>query len=308
MDLLRIPKKLYFKRGCLPVALKEMHEVYGLKSAFLVTAPGLFRDAVARPVDQLLNKGGLGTCEFFTLTEAPTIANMKTGLQKMDEFQPDLIVGIGDEAALSAAKIMWLMYENPDVDVATLADGAAFPQLGTKAKLVLVPTGDGNAIASAPYAAFADENGKKVWLKNYELIPEMSVIDPDLTDYADAAIIKAEGLAALKNAVAAVAAPAKLEYCQGFALDAAKMIMENLEKALAGGTVAPDACDKVANAATLAGMAYACATIAEAPLDAAKTIEELVADDKAAADDMAAKCGLADAAALVAEYNKLAAL
>ena len=147
MDLLRIPPKLYFKRGCLPVALREMKEVYNLNGAYIITSPDLFRKGVLYEASSLLEKSGLGTCEYFTLDKELTVDNVKAGLPKMHEFDPDLIVGIGDEAALNAAKIMWLLYENPEADLAALAGGAAFPQLGTKAKLVLIPTAGGTGSA-----------------------------------------------------------------------------------------------------------------------------------------------------------------
>lgn len=307
MDKLRIPKKVYFKRGCLPVALREMSEVYGLKGAFLVTTPDLYRAEVLKPVDDMLINGGLGTCEFFTLLDEPTIENVKTGLQKMDEFQPDLIVGVGDDVALNAAKIMWLLYENPEADIAALAAGADFPQMGKKAKLVLIQAGAGTGTVCNPYAGIVDEKtGKKIWLKNYNLTPEMGIVDPSLANYQTAAEIKADGLAALTNAVAAYAAPAKIEYALGFARDAAKKVIANLEAALAGGNVNPVACDNIASASALAGMAYACATDLADPVAAA--FEDVVAADKASAAEIAAYCGLADADALVAAYKKLVAL
>ena len=225
----------------------------------------------------------------------------------MHEFDPDLIVGIGDEAALNAAKIMWLLYENPEADLAALAGGAAFPQLGTKAKLVLIPTAGGTGSACAPYASILD-GGKKLQLKSYNLIPLMAVIDPQLGDYQVSADIKADGLLALKTAIAAYAAPAKIDYGRGFAIDATKLVLKNLKAAMAGGEKAPDAYDAIANAVTLAGIGYACTTVMADPMDAAAKVEDLVKADKAAADELAAHCGLADAKALVAEYNKLAKL
>ena len=307
MDLLRIPPKLYFKRGCLPVALREMKEVYNLNGAYIITSPDLFRKGVLYEASSLLEKSGLGTCEYFTLDKELTVDNVKAGLPKMHEFDPDLIVGIGDEAALNAAKIMWLLYENPEADLAALAGDAAFPQLGTKAKLVLIPTAGGTGSACAPYASILD-GGKKLQLKSYNLIPLMAVIDPQLGDYQVSADIKADGLLALKTAVAAYVAPAKIDYGRGFAIDATKLVLKNLKAAMAGGEKAPDAYDAIANAVTLAGIGYACTTVMADPMDAAAKVEDLVKADKAAADELAAHCGLADAKALVAEYNKLAKL
>ena len=290
MNLLRIPPKLYFKRGCLPVALREMKEVYNLNGAYIITSPDLFNKGVLYEASSLLEKSGLGTCEYFTLDKELTVDNVKAGLPKMHEFEPDLIVGIGDEA-----------------DLAALAGGAAFPKLGTKAKLVLIPTAGGTGSACAPYASILD-GGKKLQLKNYDLLPLMAVIDPQLGDYQVSADIKADGLLALKTAIAAYVAPAKIEYARGFAIDATNLVVKNLKAAMAGGEKAPDAYDAIANAVTIAGISYACTTGMADPMDAAAKVEDLVKVDKAAADELAAHCGLADAKALVAECDKLAKL
>ena len=280
MNLLRIPPKLYFKRGCLPVALREMKEVYDLNGAYIITSPDLFNKGVLHEASSLLEKSGLGTCEYFTLDKELTVDNVKAGLPKMHEFEPDL---------------------------AALAGGAAFPKLGTKAKLVLIPTAGGTGSACAPYASILD-GGKKLQLKNYDLLPLMAVIDPQLGDYQVSADIKADGLLALKTAIAAYVAPAKIEYARGFAIDATNLVIKNLKAAMAGGEKAPDAYDAIANAVTIAGISYACTTGMADPMDVAAKVEDLVKADKAAADELAAHCGLADAKALVAEYDKLAKL
>ena len=295
MKKLRIPKKVYFKRGCTPVALREMHEVYGLQKAFLITNSDIYRKGVADPVDQCLKKSGLHTCEFFTLEAEPTIENLKSGLQKMDEFEPDLIVGIGDTEALSAAKIMWLMYENPELDVAALAAGGEYPQMGTKAKLVLVTTAVEAGCECTPYAEVVDA-GKKICLNSYNLLPEMAVIDADYTDGLSGAEFKKGALQALKNAIAALVVPEVNDYAKGYARDAARIVFEDLAKVIADPAKDPVACENLLNAATLAGMAYACAVQDGAPVDDAKTVEELIsgAADKTALVELAVDFGLGD--------------
>lgn len=316
MDILKIPRKVYFKRGCTPVALREMHEVYGLQNAFLITNSALYRKGVVGPIEKLLQKTGLHTAEFFTLLDAPTIENIKTGLLKMDEFAPDVIIGIGGEAVLSAAKLMWLLYENPDADIAALAGGAAFPKMGNKAKLVLMSTTCGSGCECSPYAGVIDEKtGKKIWVANFDLVPEMAVIDPELMMQLTAAEIKAGGLEVLKNAIGSAVVGANV-FSIGYAREAAHMVFENLEKAMAGGAVEPVACEALANAAANAGMAYACAAYNAAPLADDASIESLIssATDKSWLIDLAKDCGLGGAddnatlKNLVAECKKMAAL
>lgn len=317
MKKLRVPKKIYFKRGCTPVALREMHEVYGLQKAFLITNPDLYRKGVIDPVGQCLKKSGLHTAEFFDLIEEPTIENVKTGLQKMDEFEPDLIVGVGDSKALSAAKIMWLLYENPDLDIAALAAGGEYPQMGKKAKLVLVTTAVESGCDCNPYAEIVDEKtGKKICLSSFNLLPEMAVIDADYTDGLSAADFKKGAAVTLKNAIGALAAPEVNDYATGYAREAAKTVFEDLAKVLADPSKEPVACENLLNAATLAGIGYACAVQGGAPLDEAKTVDELIASaaDQAALVGLAMDCGLQDNTdynmiqKLSAECKKVAAL
>lgn len=310
MKVLRVPKKIYFKRGCTPVALREMHEVYGLQKALLITSPDLYRKGLLTPVDACLKKSGLHTAEFFSLIENPTIENVKTGLQKMDEFEPDVIVGLGDSKAMSAAKIMWLLYENPDIDIVALAAGKAeYPQMGKKAKLVLIPATSASGCECSPYAEIVDEKtGKKLWLSNFNLLPEMAVIDPDVTSYLSAAQIKQGALEALKNAIAAAAVPEVNDYAQGYAREAASAVFQNLETAMKGAAKEPVACENLANAATNAGIAYACAVQAGAQLDEAATIKELIssAPDKTVLLDLARECGLSGSTEYNTQTNLLA--
>lgn len=317
MDILRIPRKVYFKSGCTPVALREMQEVYGLQNAFLITNSELYRKGVLGPVEKRLQSSGLHTAEFFTLLETPTIENIKSGLLKMDEFSPDVIIGVGDEAILSAAKLMWLLYENPDADIAALAAGAPFPAMGKKAKLVLMSTTCGSGCECSPYAGIVDEKtGKKIWLANYDLVPEMAVIDPARMTQLSATQIKQGGLQVLKNAIGSAVAANTNVFSIGYARDAARNVFVNLEKAMAGVAKEPVACEALANAAANAGMAYSCAAYDAPPLDADTSIEALIssAADKSWLVDLAKDCGLGGAnddaslKNLVAECKRVAAL
>lgn len=310
MKVLQVPRKIYFKRGCTPVALREMHEVYGLQKALLITSPDLYSKGLLDPVNQCLKNSGLHTAEFFTVIENPTIENVKTGLQKMDEFEPDVIIALGDGKTMSAAKIMWLLYENRDADIAALAAGtAAYPQMGTKAELVLMPATSGSGCECSPYAEIVDEKtGKKLCLNSFNLLPLMAVIDPDVTAGLTASEIKQGGLEALKNAIAAAVVPDVNDYAQGFAREAAAAVFQNLEVAMEGAATQPVACENMANAAANAGIAYACAVQGAVQPDEGVTIKELIssASDKTVLLDLAHDCGLTGSTEYNTEMNLIA--
>lgn len=317
MKLLRVPKKIYFKRGCIPVALREMSEVYGLHNAFLITNPALYRKGALTPVQDLLKNSGLHTAEFFTLAEDPSVENVMTGMPKMDSFEPDLIVGVGDSKVMSAAKVMWLLYENRDADIPALAAGGEYPKMGTKAKLVLIPTDNASGYECGPYADIVDDaTGKKVTLSSFNLLPEMAVVDPDFTADLTAAEIKAGALATLKNAIGALVVPEVNDYAKGYGREAACAVFANLETAMKGAATEPVACENLANAAANGGIAYACAVQGGPQLDEAKTIEELIssATDKVALLELAEDAGLTSNTEyntlqkLLAECKKMAAL
>lgn len=260
---LRIPKKVYFKRGCMPVALRELHEVYRLKRAFIVSDPDLYREGVVGPVDRMLNKQGIRTAEYLAEGGLATFRNAGNGLQKMEELQPEVIIGVGGAEIMSLAKIMWLLYENPDIDLEKTADRFGeisasedgFPPTGQKAKLVLIPTAAGFGLECSPFAVAGDDAGKKRIIADYGLIPEMAVLDADFAQAETPEAAKDAGRKALTLAVRSLTSEGATDYAKGFAMDAARMVLENLPAVVEKGTKAPIARETLANAATLAGMA-----------------------------------------------------
>ena len=265
MNMLNLPKKVYFKKGSMNVALKELDEVYGIKRAFIISDANLYRLGVVNPVEAWVRGRGIRTAEFFSFDEVPSFENVRSGLPKMLEYQPDVIIGVGGGSVMSAAKAMWLLYENPDLNLAEVADKfgsldgsydadyAAFPDTGKKAKLVLIATTAGSGAECSPFSVLADDAGKKRVIASYKLLPEMAVVDSMFSENMPAELAKRSGLTALSQAARAYVAPGGSEYTQGFAREAVQNILENLEAAVAG---CPAAREKMATAAAVAGMAF----------------------------------------------------
>ena len=322
MNWLKLPKKVYFKRGCMPVAVRELSEVYGLKRAFIITDANLFKGGMVRPVEEWLRKGGLQIAEFFYGDGEPDIAVAKSGLPKMLEFEPDAIVGIGGGSAMNLAKAMWVLYEHPDADLSDLADrfgkttDAGFPELGAKAKLFLISTTAGTGAECSPFALIKDDSGKKRVLASYEMLPEIAVIDSDFSKDAPRELVKEAGLTVLAQAVRAHTDPHATDYILGFARDAVKDVLDNLPAALADP---PDmkARENMANAAALAGMALSNAADTldpEAGLFPSEGEKAPAGDALAKLADLSRHIGLADssdqeaAAALIEAAEKLQSL
>ncbi len=261
MNMLNLPKKVYFKRGSMSVALKEFDEVYNCKRAFIISDANLYRLGVVDPVDEFMRGRGIRTAEFFTFDSVPTFENVLSGLPKMLEYQPDVIIGIGGGSVMSAAKVMWLLYENPEIDLNDIADKfnttdasyADFPDVGNKAKLALVTTNASTGAECSPFAVLADGSGKKRVIASYKLIPEMAVIDAMFTDSMSASLLKKSGINALSQAVRAYIAKGSCEYTQGFAREAVEIVLTKLQHAMQG---CPAGCERLTYAAALAGMAF----------------------------------------------------
>ena len=263
MNWLKVPKKVYFKTGCYPVALKELDEVYGFGKAFIISDANLYTTGVVEPIKNYLKERGLAVCEFFTLSETPCFADARSGLQKMLEFEPDVIVGMGDGAVMSMAKIMLLLYENPDIDLDKVAKDfkktsvseAEFPTIGAKAKLVLITTTAGSGMECSPYAVIANDQGKKVVISSFKLVPEIAVIDGDLAIQNTPEQNKEAAIQTIANAARAYASPSATDYMKGFARDAVRVVFENLPTVLENGPKAPRERENLINAAAIAGMA-----------------------------------------------------
>jgi acetaldehyde dehydrogenase/alcohol dehydrogenase len=313
MNMLNLPKKVYFKRGSMNVALKELDEVYGLKRAFIISDANLYRSGIVAPVNDWLRNRNIRCAEFFTLSEVPSFADVKSGLPKMLEFEPDVIVAVGGGSVISAAKAMWLQYENPEVDLADVAakfgkltgTDVGFPTTGKKAKLVAVATTFGTGAQNSPFAVLSDDAGKKVVIASYTLLPEISVTDAIFADNMSAELIKKSGAALLSQVIRAFADPGSNAYTQGILAEAAKGVVENIEAAVNG---CPVAIDKLANAGAIAGYAVGNAVQTIDPdAELYPTAKEKGAKDPAV-DALAKLIGLADGGALIAACEKIAAL
>ena len=260
----RAPEKIYIKKGCLPVALGDLAEM-GKKRAFLVTGPHLYKTGAAQPVmDRLAQLGIQYTC-FFDVPNDPTLACARAGAAQMAVFKPDVIIAIGGGSPMDAAKIMWVLYEHPEADFADMAMRFCdirkriykFPKMGEKAYFIAVPTSAGTGSEATPFAVITDEStGIKYPLADYELMPNMAIVDVDYHMTAPKGLTASSGIDAVSHALEAYAAVMATEYTDGLALQALKSLFKYLPRAYADGSDV-EAREKVANAATMAGMAFA---------------------------------------------------
>lgn len=317
--MLNLPKKVYFKKGSMGVAFREFAEVYGFKRAFIISDANLYKNGALDSVEKLMRKKEIRTAEFFTLDEVPTFENVRSGLPKMLEFQPDIIIGIGGGSVMSAAKAMWLLYENPELDLeataakynSLAASDNDFPAVGKKAKLALMATTAATGAECSPFAVLADDKGKKCVIASYSLVPEMAVIDSVFSETVSAELAKNGGLTALSLAVRAYTVPGASEYTQGFAREAAESVLANLEAAVAG---CPVAREKMATAAAIAGMAYGNAADTLDPDAGVYPTEAEKKDSNARIIDLAKHAGIGGAsdakvfAAWISACEKLASL
>ena len=312
MNMLNLPKKVYFKRGAMNVSFKELTDIYAFKRAFIVSDAKLYAAGVAAPVVDFLRERGIRTAEFFTLSEVPTIADVKSGLPKMLEFEPEVIIAIGGGSVISAAKAMWIQYENPEIDLAEVAEkfgkltgtDVGFPTVGAKAKLAVIPTTFGTGAQNSPFAVLADGD-KKLVIASYKLLPEISATDPEFADTMTPEMIKANAIALLSQAIRAYAAPGSNCYTQGVLAQAVMGALNNAEAAMNG---CPDAMYKLCNAGALLGYGVGNAVETIDPNAAAyPTAKEKGAEDPKV-DALAKDCGLADAEALIAAVAAIAEL
>ncbi|MDD6273913.1 MAG: bifunctional acetaldehyde-CoA/alcohol dehydrogenase [Clostridiaceae bacterium] len=262
----RTPSKVYIKKGCLPVALDELHTVLGKKRAFIVTDSFLFENGYTRPITDRLDEMGIAHTTFFNVAPDPTLACAREGAAQMVSFKPDVIIAVGGGSAMDAAKIMWVLYEHPEADFMDMAMRFmdirkrvyTFPKMGEKAYFIAVPTTAGTGSEVTPFAVITDEKtGVKYPLADYELMPNMAIVDADMMMNAPRGLTAASGIDAVTHALEAYASMLATDYTDGLALRSLKMIFENLPRAYDNGPNDPAAREKMANAATMAGMAFA---------------------------------------------------
>lgn len=259
----RAPEKTYFKKGCLPVALNELKDH---KRAFIVTDTFLYQNGYTKPIEQKLDEMGVTHTTFYNVAPDPTLACAKEGAAQMAAFRPDLILAVGGGSAMDAGKIMWVLYEYPDVDFQDMAMRFCdirkrvytFPKMGECAYFVAIPTTAGTGSEVTPFAVITDEvTGVKYPLADYELLPKMAIVDADLMMNAPKGLTAASGIDAVTHALEAYASVMATDYTDGLALRSLKLIFENLPRAYANGSGDPRARENMANAACMAGMAFA---------------------------------------------------
>ena len=262
----RAPEKVYIKKGCLPVALDELKNVMGKKRAFIVTDTFLYENGYTKPITDKLDEMGIAHTTFFDVQPDPTLLNAKNGAAQMAAFKPDTIIALGGGSAMDAAKIMWVLYEHPEADFMDMAMRFidirkrvyTFPKMGEKAYFIAVPTSAGTGSEVTPFAVITDEQtGVKYPLADYELLPNMAIIDTDFHMSAPKGLTAASGIDAVTHAVEAYAAMLATDYTDGLALQALKNIFAYLPRAYENGQTDIEAREKMANAATMAGMAFA---------------------------------------------------
>ena len=262
----RAPEKVYIKKGCLPVALDELKNVMHKKKCFIVTDSFLYNNGFVRPITDKLEQMAIEYAVFSDVAPDPTLACAKAGAEQMRAFKPDCIIALGGGSAMDAGKIMWVMYEHPEVDFMDMAMRFmdirkriyTFPKMGEKAYFIAVPTSAGTGSEVTPFAVITDEKtGVKYPLADYELLPKMAIVDTDFHMSAPKGLTAASGIDAVSHDLEAYASVMATDYTDGLALKSLKTIFEYLPRAYENGQTDVVAREKMANAATMAGMALA---------------------------------------------------
>lgn len=262
----RAPEKIYIKSGCLQTALEELKKVLHKKRVFIVTDKFLYENGHTNDVVKKLNEMGIASTVFFDITPDPTLSSVRLGAKAMQDFKPDCIIALGGGSAMDAGKIMWVLYEHEDVDFMDMAMRFmdirkrvyTFPKMGEKAYFIAIPTSAGTGSEVTPFAVITDEeSGIKYPLADYELLPKMAIVDADLMMSAPKSLTAATGIDALTHDLEAYVSMMATEYTDSLAKESLKNIFENLPEAYENGTTNKEAREKMANAATMAGMAFA---------------------------------------------------
>lgn len=265
----RAPEKVYQKKGCLAVALRELSEVLGKKKAFIVTDSFLYANGFTKPIEKSLEQQDILFTTFSNVEPDPTLSCAKEGAKMMREFKPDVIIAVGGGSAMDAAKVMWVLYEHPDVDFMDMAMQFmdirkrvyTFPKMGEKAYFIAIPTSAGTGSEVTPFAIITDEkSGVKYPLADYELLPKMAIVDADLQMSAPPGLTSASGIDAVAHSLEAYASMMATDYTDGLVIRALQTIFKYLPDCYDSAVTKvpnPVAREKMANAATMAGMAFA---------------------------------------------------
>ncbi len=262
----RAPQKVYFKKGCMPVALDELGTVMGKKKCFIVTDSFLYKNGYVKPIEEKLDQMGIQHTCFFEVAPDPNLSSAMAGAAAMTAFEPDCIIALGGGSAMDAGKIMWVLYEHPEVDFLDLAMRFmdirkrvyTFPKMGEKAYFVAIPTSSGTGSEVTPFAVITDDRtGTKYPLADYELLPNMAIVDADNMMNQPKGLTSASGVDVLTHALEAYASIMATDYTDGLALKAMKSVFEYLPRCYENGANDPEARAKMADASCLAGMAFA---------------------------------------------------
>ena len=262
---MRIPEKVYFKKGCMPVALDELGTVMGKKRCFIVTDSFLYKNGYTKGIEDKLNEMGIVHTCFYDVEPDPSLASAKAGAEAMRAFEPDCIIALGGGSAMDAAKVMWVLYENPDADFDDMAMDFmdirkriyTFPKMGKKAYFVAIPTSSGTGSEVTPFAIITDkETGIKWPLADYELMPNMAIVDTDNMMSAPKGLTCASGIDVMTHAIEAYVSIMASDYTDSLALKAIKLVFDYLPRAYKDGNDV-EARDHMANASCMAGMAFA---------------------------------------------------
>ena len=262
----KAPEKVYIKKGCMPVALQELGDVMGKKRAFVVTDSFLYKNGYTKPITDKLDEMGITYTVFSDVEPDPSLKSAQSGAEAMTKFEPDVIIALGGGSAMDAAKIMWVLYEHPEADFIDMAMRFVdirkriytFPKMGEKAYFVAIPTSSGTGSEVTPFAVITDQDtGIKYPLADYELMPNMAIVDADNLMSRPKGRTAASGIDAVSHALEAYASVMATDFTDGLALKALKVIFEYLPACYDNGQNEPFAREKVAHAATMAGMAFA---------------------------------------------------
>lgn len=261
---LRLPEKVYFKKGCMPVALRELSEVYGKKRAFIVTDQFLYKSGFTKAIEKSLDEQGIVYSSFWNVAPDPTLDSCEEGVKQIRAFVPDTIIAIGGGSAMDAAKIMWMMYEHPDVRFEDMAMDFMdirkrvykFPKMGDKSFFVAIPTSSGTGSEVTPFSIITDaKKGVKYPIADYELLPNMAIVDTDNMMTQPKSLTSASGVDVLTHALESFVSIMASDYTRGLSLQAMKLVFDYLPRAYDNPNDV-EARDHMANASCLAGIAF----------------------------------------------------
>ena len=261
----RAPQKVYFKKGCTPVALDELGTIMHKKRAFIVTDTFLYKNGYTKKIEDKLDSMGIVHTCFYDVAPDPTLASAKAGAAAMRAFEPDCIIALGGGSAMDAGKVMWVLYEHPDANFDDMAMDFmdirkrvyTFPKMGEKAYFVAIPTSSGTGSEVTPFAIITDQDTGVKWpLADYQLMPNMAIVDTDNMMSQPKGLTCASGIDVMTHAIESYVSIMASDFTQGLSLKAIKLVFDYLPRAYKDGTDV-EARDHMANASCLAGMAFA---------------------------------------------------